>query len=89
MGVSVRTSRGNTSNRLALAAVVAALGAGAAVLGVPAAPTVPVQGCPPGQVEDTATPGFQCVTGCPWGMLLDRVSNSCVTAPGVPPPPLP
>ena len=86
---TVRGLRGNTSHRLALASVAVALGAVAVVLGIPAAPPPPVQSCPPGQVEDTATPGFQCVTGCPWGMLLDRVSNSCVAAPGVPPPPLP
>lgn len=79
-----------TNHALGSAMAVVVLGASALVLGVPAAPLAPgQQTCPPGQVEDTATPGFQCVTGCPWGTLLDRVSNSCVAAPGVPPPPLP
>ncbi len=71
------------------AAVAAVFCAGAVAFGVPLAPAPPQQSCPPGQVEDTATPGFQCVTGCPWGTLLDAVSRSCVAAPGVPPPPLP
>ncbi|HOB48392.1 MAG TPA: hypothetical protein PKK01_03640 [Mycobacterium sp.] len=53
-------------------------------------PAVSAQGCPPGQHEDTETPGFQCVPGwCPQGTLLDAVTGSCVTALGVPPPPLP
>lgn len=44
--------------------------------------------CPPGQVEDTTTPGFQCVPQCPSGMLIDGVTGVCVAAPGLPPPPL-
>lgn len=68
--------------------VAAAVGAG--VLLTPAAPAPPPQTCPPGQHEDTETPGFQCVSGwCPTGMLLDGVTHSCVAAPGVPPPALP
>lgn len=56
----------------------------------PSGPAPEVQDCPPGQHEDTQTPGFQCVAGwCPPGMLLDGVTSSCVVAPGVPPPPLP
>ena len=63
---------------------------GGAVLLVPAAPAPGVQNCPPGQHEDTETPGFQCVAGwCPPGMLLDGANNACVAAPGVPPPALP
>ncbi len=63
--------------------------AGAIGFGVPLAVADTEQTCPPGQVEDTLTPGFQCVSGCPSGTLLDSVSGSCVAAPGVPPPPLP
>ncbi len=63
--------------------------AGVVGFGVPLAGADTDQTCPPGQVEDTLTPGFQCVTGCPSGTLLDAVSGSCVAAPGVPPPPLP
>ncbi|MGI9124249.1 MAG: hypothetical protein ACR2JM_05795 [Mycobacterium sp.] len=74
-------------HRIASTVLTAALGAGVLVFTVPASPA-PEQTCPPGQVEDTATPGFQCVLGCPWGTLLDGVSHSCVEAPGVPPPPL-
>ena len=60
------------------------------VLPAPAGPAPQVQTCPPGQHEDTETPGFQCVVGwCPAGMLLDTVNQSCVAAPGVPPPALP
>lgn len=44
--------------------------------------------CPPGQMEDATTPGFQCVPQCPSGTLLDGVTGVCVAAPGVPPPPL-
>ncbi|MFN8070812.1 MAG: hypothetical protein U0R66_03205 [Mycobacterium sp.] len=63
---------------------------GGALLIVPAGPAPDLQTCPPGQHEDTQTPGFQCVAGwCPAGMLLDGVTHSCVAAPGVPPPPLP
>ena len=63
--------------------------AGAIGLAIPAAWADTDQTCPPGQVEDTLTPGFQCVSGCPSGTLLDAVSGSCVAAPGVPPPPQP
>lgn len=66
----------------------AAMGGG--VLVAPAVPFPEVQTCPPGQHEDTQAPGFQCVAGwCPPGMLLDGVTQSCVVAPGVPPPALP
>lgn len=52
-------------------------------------PTASAQGCPIGQHEDAETPGFQCVPGwCPPGTLLDAVTGACVSAPGVPPPPL-
>lgn len=77
------------SSRFGLALVGAALGAGVFAGGVPAAPAHATNTCPPGQVEDTMTPGFQCVSSCPSGMLLDGVSGSCVAPPGVPPPPLP
>lgn len=72
------------------------LGAAAAAgLSMPGTPVVwatpaPVgQTCPPGQREDVMTPGFQCVSACPPGALVDGVSGACVAAPGVPPPPLP
>jgi hypothetical protein len=72
-------------HRLAWAAIMAAT-VGAAT---PVASATPSQTCPFGQHEDTQTPGFQCVPGwCPPGTLLDGVTGSCVTAPGVPPPPL-
>ena len=80
---------GIASRRFGSSLVAAALCAGAFALAVPVAPARAEQTCPPGQVEDTLTPGFQCVSGCPWGTLLDGVSGSCVAAPGVPPPPLP
>jgi hypothetical protein len=77
------------NHRFGSSMVAAAFCAGAIALAVPTAPARADQTCPPGQVEDTLTPGFQCVSGCPWGTLLDAVSGSCVAAPGVPPPPLP
>ena len=80
---------GIANHRFGSAMVAAAFCAGAIGLAVPAAPAYADQTCPPGQVEDTLTPGFQCVTGCPWDTLLDAVSGSCVAAPGVPQPPLP
>lgn len=80
---------GIVSHRFGSAVIAAAFCAGAFALGVPAAPARADQTCPPGQVEDTSSPGFQCVSGCPWGTLLDAASGSCVAAPGVPPPPLP
>ncbi|MEI6252278.1 MAG: hypothetical protein WCP30_05685 [Mycobacteriaceae bacterium] len=68
--------------------VAAAVGGG--LLYGPAGPAPDLQTCPPGQHEDTQTPGFQCVAGwCPAGMLLDGVNQSCVAAPGVPPSALP
>lgn len=72
----------------------AAMALGAAVAGgvliAPAGPAPEMQNCPPGQHEDTTTPGFQCVAGwCPPGSLLDGVTDSCVAAPGVPPSALP
>jgi hypothetical protein len=48
-----------------------------------------VQTCPFGQVEDVSTPGFQCVSICPSGMLIDALTRTCVAAPGLPPPALP
>lgn len=79
--------------RLAWAMLAAATGAVSLILGAPAtvvgAAPAPAAVCPPGTHEDTETPGFQCVPGwCPSGMLLDGVTGACVTAPGVPPPPL-
>lgn len=73
-------------NRLWSGLVAAALSAGALVVAVPAAP---VQTCPYGQVEDVSTPGFQCVSFCPSGMLIDALTRTCVAAPGLPPPALP
>jgi len=73
-------------NRLWSGLVAAALSAGALVVAVPAAP---VQTCPYGQVEDASTPGFQCVSFCPSGMLIDALTRTCVAAPGLPPPALP
>jgi hypothetical protein len=67
----------------------AALGAGALLVGVPAAPVRAGQTCPVGQVEDASTPGFQCISSCPPGMLIDALTRTCVAAPGLPPPPLP
>ena len=73
---------------VAVAVAVAAVPAPA--VPAPAGPAPGQQACPPGQHEDTETPGFQCVAGwCPPGMLLDQVNESCVAAPGVPPPALP
>lgn len=77
-----------TTRTMAWAVVAVAWGCG--FLLVPATPGPPEQGCPIGSHEDSQTPGFQCVPGwCPPGTLLDGVSSTCVTAPGVPPPPLP
>lgn len=75
----------SVSRRFAWAAAILAL-TGASV---PVAAIARAQGCPIGQHEDAETPGFQCVPGwCPAGTLLDAVTGVCVTAPGVPPPPL-
>lgn len=72
------------------AVVAAAAVAGLGMLAMPGAPVAAAQGCPPGQHEDTQTPGFQCVPGwCPSGTLLDGVTGACVAPPGIPPPPLP
>lgn len=76
---SIRRSFSRLALGVALAAAPLALGA----------PTAAARGCPPGQHEDAATPGFQCVPGwCPPATLLDGVTGICVAAPGVPPPPL-
>lgn len=73
--------------RLSWAVIAAAAGAG--MLALPVTPAAAAPDCPPGQYEDTRTPGFQCVTGwCPAGTLLDAVTGSCVAPPGIPPPPL-
>ena len=81
---------GIASRRFGSSLMAAALCAGAFALAVPVAPARAEQTCPPGQVEGTLTPGFQCVSGwCPPGTLLDGVTNACVAAPGVPPPALP
>lgn len=68
-----------------MAVLVAALGVCAG--GAPVA-TAATDSCPPGQVEDVTTPGFQCVQQCPAGMLIDGVTGVCVPPPGIPPPPL-
>ena len=78
---------GIAKRRWGLAAAAAAAGFGALI--TPGGSAGADQTCPFGQVEDVQTPGFQCVSACPPGTLLDGVSKACVTAPGVPPPPLP
>jgi hypothetical protein len=82
-----------TMTRLHRAALTAALLAApaAVVLGLlgPVPPARADQTCPPGQVEDVQTPGFQCVDACPPGTLLDAVTGSCIVARGVAPPALP
>ena len=67
----------------------AVFGAGSLAVGVPAAPARAGQTCPIGQIEDATTPGFQCISACPPGMLIDGVTGTCVAAPGLPPPALP
>ena len=69
-----------------VAALAVAVGVGGLIVSVPVAGAVPV--CPPGLVQDTQAPGFQCVPACPPGTLLDGTSQACVSAPGLPPPPL-
>jgi hypothetical protein len=81
------TTKNGTRTAIRQALLAAATGAGALL--VPAAPAAAADGCPPGQIEDAQTPGFQCVWDCPPGTLMDGVSGTCVTAPGLPPPPLP
>jgi len=73
-------------SRLWSALWAAALSVGTFVVVIPAAP---VQTCPFGQIEDTSTPGFQCVFICPTGMMIDALTRTCVAAPGLPPPALP
>lgn len=75
--------------RLGSALCAAALGAGALVVGVPASPARAGQTCPAGQIEDATTPGFQCISACPTGMLVDALTGTCVAPPGLPPPALP
>jgi hypothetical protein len=67
----------------------AVLGLGVVVVGGPAGSAVADQTCPFGQFEDATTPGFQCVAVCPSGTLIDGVTRTCVSAPGLPPPALP
>ncbi len=45
--------------------------------------------CPVGEGSDAEDTGWPCQPDCPPGMLLDGVTQVCVAAPGVPPPPLP
>jgi hypothetical protein len=75
--------------RVGTALCAVALGAGALVVGVPASPARAGQTCPIGQIEDATTPGFQCVSACPAGMLVDALTGTCVAPPGLPPPALP
>ncbi|CAN1568202.1 hypothetical protein MCEMAEM6B_03045 [Mycobacteriaceae bacterium] len=67
----------------------AVLGLSVVVVGGPAGSAGADQTCPYGQFEDATTPGFQCVSVCPPGTLVDGVTRTCVSAPGLPPPPLP
>jgi hypothetical protein len=73
-------------SRLWSALCAATLGVGTFVVMIPATPQ---QTCPFGQIEDTSTPGFQCVFICPTGMMIDALTRTCVAAPGLPPPALP
>ncbi|MBU3685856.1 MAG: hypothetical protein FGM25_05570 [Mycobacterium sp.] len=73
------------TGRARMVMISAAIGLSSAVAPVTA---VAADTCPPGQMEDATTPGFQCVPQCPSGTLVDAVTGVCVAAPGVPPPPL-
>jgi len=65
------TTKNGTRTAIRQALLAAATGAGALL--VPAAPAAAADGCPPGQIEDAQTPGFQCV-------LCDRAGPAAAPA---------